>query len=116
MEVRNAIISGVDFFINDKGILDLYLYLDYGGSGQAFGGYALYLPKSYHHHSLKSLAGHFIYRCLQIAGVERWNDLEGRSIRVQQDDCQVYAIGHIIKDDWFCPKKDFESLKLEEGE
>lgn len=39
MEIRNAVIGGVDFFINDKGILDLYLYLDYGGSGQAFGGH-----------------------------------------------------------------------------
>lgn len=52
---------------------------------RVFGGYAFYLPKGYKHHSLRGLAGHFIYRILQIADVEKWDQLVGKTIRVRQD-------------------------------
>lgn len=112
-EIRNAIITaaGISCGDNDRGTLGAWLTLDYGGMGQCFGGWVLYLPKSYDHHSVMSVAGHFIFRCMEIAGVDDWSKMKGRTIRVKADWNKVRAIGHIIKDDWFDPQADFDSVK-----
>ena len=111
IETKNAIIESASLSTGERGFLDCWLTLDYGGSGQGFGGYVLYLPKSYSHHELKSVAGHFIFRVLEIAGVESWDKLKGRTIRVKCEHSKVHAIGHIVRDDWFNPSEDFAALK-----
>lgn len=110
MEIKNAIIKSAVIDTGDRCLLTAWLHLDYGGSGQGFGGYALYLPKSYTHHNLESVAGHFIFRCMEIAEVESWDKLVGKTIRVKADHGKVYEIGHIVKNDWFNPSKDFEAV------
>lgn len=110
-EVRNAIIKKARIDDCDRGLLTVWLDLDYGGLCQGFGGYTLYLPKSFTHHRLLSTAGHFIWRCMEIAGVSRWENVPGKSIRVKiGEDGLVKAIGHIINDDWFSPGEDFAGL------
>lgn len=110
MTIKNAVIQSVTICDSDRGILDAWLHLDYGGSGQGFGGYCLYLPDSFAHHEIKSFAGHFIWRCMEIGGVTKWEDLKGKTIRVKTDGEYglIKAIGHIVKDDWFCPDEDFK--------
>lgn len=107
-EIKNAIIKSATITNDDHGVLSAWLMLDYGGSGQGFGGLALYLPKGYAHHKLASVAGHFIWRCMEVADVTRWENLAGKTIRVKAEHSRVYAIGHIVKDDWFCPSEDFK--------
>jgi hypothetical protein len=107
-EVRNAIIGSVSIDDADRGMLTAWLHLDYGNSGQGFGGHALYLPKSFSHHKLLSHAGHFIWRCMEVGGVSRWADLKGKTVRVKIDRGIAVAIGHIVKDDWFNPSEDFK--------
>ncbi len=109
MEIKNAVIESVTLEKGDRGLLQCWLHLSYGGSGQGFGGYALYLPKSFAHHSMQSVAGHFMFRCMEVAGVDNWADMAGRTIRVRADNGKVYAIGHIVKDDWFDPAEDFSA-------
>lgn len=108
---RNAIIESATITSDDHGLLTSWLMLDYGGSGQGFGGYGLYLPKSFKHHSLLSHAGHWIWRIMEIADVTKWDDLQGKTIRVRQTNNygRIIAIGHIIKNMWFDPEKEFDT-------
>jgi hypothetical protein len=109
IETCNAIITATTITNDDHGMLSAWISLDYGGSGcQGFGGYALYLPKSFTHHRVDSgYAGHFIWRVMEIAGVSEWGKLVGKTIRAKHEISKVHAIGHIVKDDWFNPSVDF---------
>jgi hypothetical protein len=100
-ELKNAVITGAEIGIDDRGLLSSQIRLDYGETSQSFGGYTLYLPVSFSHHRIHSLAGHWIFRIMEIAGVREWSDLPGKSIRVKATFDRVIEIGHIVKDDWF---------------
>ncbi len=111
MEIKNASIEKVSIINNDHGMLSAYLHLVYGGSGQTFGGYALFQP--YLHDKgvvAPNVAGLFIWRCMEIGEVTEWSMLQGKTIRVKAAHNGVEAIGHIIKDVWFNPGE--EILKL----
>lgn len=107
IETKNAVIESARITSDDHGILSAWLMLDYGGCRQGFGGYTLYLPKTFTHHELKSFAGHFIWRVMEVAGVIEWGQLKGKTVRARCHHGGVEAIGHIVKDDWFCPHEDF---------
>ena len=115
IEMKNAVIEGATLTTNDHGILTAYLALDYDGSGQSFGGYALYFPDNFTNSKKPgNFAGHFIWRVMKIAGVYEWDALVGKTIRVKATNSNVIAIGHIIKDDWFNPTEDFQAMKGED--
>lgn len=106
-ETKNAVIKSATITADDHGHLSAWLMLDYGGTGQGFGGYPLYLPQSFSNHERKSYAGHFIWRILEISGVTDWAQVTGKTIRVRGGHSCVKSIGHIVKDDWFTPSEDF---------
>lgn len=106
-QIKNAVIKNATITSDDHGLLSAWVHLDYGGSGQGFGGYCLYLPKHFKHHQMLSHAGHFIWRVMEVAGVTEWSRLAGKCVRVKATHSGVDAIGHIVNDDWFCPKQDF---------
>ena len=110
---RNAIIKSARISNDDHGLLSAWLDLDYGGSGQGFGGFALYLPASFTHSTnQRNYAGHFIWRCMEIAQVDEWSKLTGKTIRVRCEHSKVHSIGHIVKDDWFSPSDDFKEMEI----
>lgn len=108
IEEKNAIITGAKFD-TERG-LSAWISLDYGGSGQGFGGYLLYAPDGWAAHDAPNFAGHFIWRVLQVAGVDDWSKLAGRTVRVRCSWSNVKAIGHIVKNDWFDPAAEFKPL------
>lgn len=110
-EIKNAIITSAAITNGDHGCLSAWVHLDYGGAGQGFGGYALYLPKSYTHHNIQSIAGHFIWRVMEMAEVSEWSKLLGKTVRVKSSRSHVQAIGHIVKDKWFDPAEEFKGAK-----
>lgn len=114
IEIKNAVIESTRLGY-DHGFLSAWVFLDYGGAGQGFGGYALmslegspYREKS---EQGPSYAGVFIDSILDVVGVEQWEDLKGKSVRVKASLTNVEAIGHFIKDKWFSPREKFESMK-----
>jgi hypothetical protein len=118
--IKNAVIESATITSDDHGLLSAWLQLNYGGSGQGFGGFALYLPKSFKHHTLLSPAGHYIWRVMEVAEVTEWSKLPGKTIRVKTDSerdfgGRIVAVGHIVKDDWFDPEKDFEAAREKES-
>ena len=114
-EIKNAIIDYAHVEIEDHRYLTVSIGLDYGMLHQQFGGYALYLPKGFGHHSVDmGFAGHFIYRVMELVDVKRFDQLKGKTVRVDAEWGRVYGIGHIVKDDWFYPDKDFEPFRSKE--
>lgn len=111
--IRNAVIESVRFD-NERG-LSAWLTLNYGGSGQGFGGFMLYAPDGWTaHNSGGDYTGHFVYRCMEIAGADDWNKMVGKTIRVRLDhdglSGTILAIGHIINDVWFEPRAEFAEM------
>jgi len=112
--IVNAVIKSAEITNDDHGLLSAWVTLSYGSSSvQGFGGYSLYLPKSFDHHTLESPAGHFIWRVMEVSGVSKWSQLPGKTIRVKKTDewGSILAIGHIVNDDWFSPEEDFKPLR-----
>lgn len=109
-QIKNAVIESTSIDTGRGGMVTIWLHLKYNSGSQGFGGHALYLAKDYTNHSIDcGFAGHFIYRCMEIAGVEKWEQMKGKTIRVKATDSGVEEIGHIIKEDWFNPLKDFKT-------
>ncbi len=113
IEVKNAVIEGATITNDDHGLLSAWVHLKYGDSGgQGFGGYSLYLPKDFRHsNNQKNYAGHFIWRVMEVAGVDEWARLAGKTVRVKAEHAKVHEIGHIINDDWFNPSVDFKKFQ-----
>lgn len=107
MEIKNAVIESASLQL-DRGCLSMWLHLDYGGTGQGFGGYALQLAESFTHWDKNGPAGYYIMKCFEVAGVENIKDLKGKTIRVKGSHSKIESIGHIIKDIWFTPSKDLK--------
>ena len=116
IEIKNAIIEDTILGYQDSGILTFQLQLSYGNSCQHFGGYALDRP-------IKDADGTFIRRqgvgwgmeliaeVLNVVGVEKWEDLKGKQIRVKVEHVKVHAIGNVLKDKWLNPSE----LGIKEG-
>ena len=97
-EIKNAQIGSTSLDI--ERVLTAWLHLDYEGSGQAFGGYCLG----------GQWGCEFLKRVLETVGVERWEQLKGKYIRVDAAYDKVYRIGHILNDKWFDPVEDLKKF------
>jgi len=111
--ISNAVITSATITNDEHGCLSAWVMLDYGGTGQGFGGYALYFPNSFTHHKRQgNYAGLFIWRVMEIAGVSEWANLVGKTIRVRHEEFgSIQAIGNIIKDNWFDPKAELLAIE-----
>jgi len=104
-KIKNAIIKNVKIEANN-GILTIWVDVDYGGSGQTFGGFNLYTPSE--GLDTKNYTGHFIWELLKISGVNDISKVKGKSIRIKSTYRNIESIGHIVNDIWFNPVEDFK--------
>lgn len=85
----NAVIESVWIGDNDHGGVSAMVSLQYEtGCVQGFGGCG------------ESHLGRFIAIVLHVVGVDNWDDLPGKAVRVQCTNVNVACIGNIIKERW----------------
>lgn len=102
MEIRNAKIESTMLGFEDHGIFTYMIHLNYGGSGQGFGGYVL--GGDYGTNTIKKI--------LEVVGVDKWEDLIEKHVRVEAEFNKIHRIGNILEDEWFDPKVlDTDSIK-----
>jgi|SRR6185436_2271677 len=109
-EVKNAKIQGTSLGYEDHGIFTFNIQLDYGGSGQGTGGYCMDTFSPEKAKRIPTMYGMaLIMRILEVVGVDKWEDIPGKHIRVRATYCKVEAIGNLLKEDWL----DFEKFSRE---
>lgn len=104
IKVSNARIRSANITVENHGILDAWVMLEWAGGGQGFGGWCL---AGGPHCAI------FLVGVLRAAGVERWSDLAGCVVRIRHEEFgRIHAIGHAITDDcWFDPSAEFARVK-----
>lgn len=109
-EIVNAQIKRTMLGFEDHGIFTAFLFVEWPGSGCGFGGY--HLGKDVPDQQ-SGYGAAFIQRVLKTVGVEKWEDLQGKFIRIESEGLGggIRRIGHIIEDKWFDPKELAESFK-----
>ena len=115
--IENARITDTMLGIEDHGIMTFILFCEFQSGCCGFGGYALDdydKAKGQRIGVGKSLDA--IKQIIDVVGVESWEDLKGKHIRVEHTGLggTVERIGNVIQDKWFCPKDFFESEKKEQ--
>lgn len=103
-EIKNGYIEGVSLTMSDHGCLTFYLSVSGGCWGFNYGGYCLgkgYLGADKFSGSAKGME--CLMHIMNTIGVERWEDLKGKYIRVVDPGWggTVTKIGNIIDDKWF---------------
>lgn len=80
-------VSRVHFGLQDHGILTLDIALDFGGTGQSFGGYALDTWDAAKNRRVGHPAGtDFVLQMLDLFGVQTLDDIKGRTVYALRDD------------------------------
>lgn len=108
IETKNARIRSTFLGVEDHGFLTAFIQLDYGDASQSYGGYGLGVPST---GKFTPSCSMFICGVLRVIGVEKWEDLAGKNVRVKSDHCKVHEIGHIIDDRWYNHEQEFKKLK-----
>lgn len=114
-ETVNARIQSTFLGYEDHGIMTAMLHLDYGGSSQGFGGYALDVYNGKKRVASRA-CGVFVAGVLLVTESSSWEKLAGKIVRVVRDvgaGGGIIAIGHPLKDLWFNARAEFQVLKDE---
>jgi len=109
-KIENMVIESTMLGINDRGLFDAWLMLSGDGSGVGFGGFCLDSPvkpngKYSHREDLDGTVGEYVRAILDTVGVDTWEQLKGKYIRVESDGLgrPIKRIGNLMKDKWFDP-------------
>lgn len=104
--IENAIIDGTMLGVEDHGIITCFVFVKFDGAGAGFGGYAMdTYDKALDRRVGTAYGMEFIARILSVVGVEKWEDLKGKPVRVKSGGLggRVTDLGHFIKNEWVNP-------------
>ena len=113
--IGNSLIESVDLSMENCGCLDMTLSLS-GQVSVCFGGYALgrgYLGANDDYWKGSAAGLEYIMRIMDVVGVERFQDLKGKYVRVAHKGLgsSVKIIGNITKEKWFDAESFFKDKK-----
>ncbi len=101
---ENGTIESIMLGIEGHGILTFMIRLKFSGTGQGFGGYALDGDKTKAKNG-PGFCAEAIRKVLEAVGVNTWEELPGKNVRVRREStdwsAQIIAIGHIVEDRWY---------------
>jgi hypothetical protein len=105
MQVINAKITGTTLGFESHGIMTFFIQCEFNDcESQGFGGYRLDEPFK----NKDGWKGHafgiaLIRKIIETVGVEKWEDLKGKFIKIKKDGWQspIEEISHITKNNWF---------------
>lgn len=115
-EVVNAKIIGTTLGIEDHGILTCQLHLEWPGAGISFGGYALDKWDDKKKKRIGVGIGlEFIQRVMEVVGVEKWEDIKGKYVRLDTEGWggKALGIGNLLEEDWLYPGQFFIEKEAE---
>lgn len=101
MYITNAEISSTMLGIEDHGIMTFSLSMKWGACGQSFGGYCLDGKGGEIGHEKSILC---LRRIIETVGVEKWEDLKGKLVRIKKESefsGSIQEIGNILDEKWF---------------
>ena len=119
-EIKNVKITNVSLTMADHGCLTFYLTLEGDGWGINYGGYCIGFgllgSDSFTAENGSGLVA--IMRIMDTVGVERWEDLKGKYIRIVDEGwgSSVKKIGNIIEDKWFDIDNFFKNYNKENND
>lgn len=104
--IVNAKIVNARICDNDHGFYSVLLDLDYGGISQTFGSHGLTPVDDQYKNDKDWKLGYSIKRIMAICEVSNFSNIKGCYVKVMIHDNIPVAIGNILKDSWFDPKKE----------
>ena len=101
---ENAKITNVSFSMADHGCITFWVFVEMAESSCGIGGYCIghgYVGASEFDGCGKGIEA--MTRIMDVVGVERWENLEGKYCRVESEGWggKIRKIGNILKDKWF---------------
>jgi hypothetical protein len=114
--IENAKIKDVSISMADHGVLTFTIFVEGSGWGCGIGQYVNgtgYLGADYWKGNGSAIVA--MMKIMDTVGVEKWEDLQGKYIRIESDGwgSTIHKIGNILKDKWFDLKEFFENTKSE---
>ena len=113
IEIKNAKITGTMLGIEDHGIMTFMLHLKYGeSSSQGAGGYGLdEYRKTLDKRVGTAFGMELVKAVLATVGVDTWEELPGKMIRVKADHQKVHAIANVLEENWLDFAEFYETHK-----
>ena len=106
IKTKNAVIKKTELGWEDHGIFTFTLTLDYGDSQQCAGQYSLdQFVKEKKKRVGTALGLDLIMAIMKTIGVQTWEELAGKHIRVKADFGKVHAIAPLLGGKWLDFKK-----------
>lgn len=107
-------IKAVHIYIHEEKYVTAELELNVKGINYCFGGASTFLsgPRGGDAGDAPYLA-RFIFRCMQICGVETFESLKSHKVLAHITDGEVVAIANVAGENWFNVRQEFELIKKE---